>query len=111
MSALSKFMHTAHAILDEHQRKASPNADQPPFWTRTTWLFAELEELALPNETNIFAALKVARIRNITASVGPLLKLIETNTGVMPPGRERHQRGQLCTWIREQVAKEIPDAH
>lgn len=105
MSALSQFMHTARAILDEKDRAATK--DQPPFFVRTTWLFAELEELALPGEANtLFAALKVARLRQSIASVAPLLATIEANTAAMEIGRHRHERSQLALWIREQIERE-----
>jgi hypothetical protein len=105
MSSLSRFMAAARTILDEKDRAAAPKP-QPPFFVRTTWLFAELEELGLPNEPNIFAALKVARFRNNVAGVVPLLNLIEANTATVADGRKRHERKQLCGWIKEQIERE-----
>lgn len=105
MSALSQFMHTARAVLDEQDRKAA-NPDQPPFFIRTTWLFVELEELALPIEASLFDEIKIARLNNdLCALSGPLIQ-IETITALMPSGRQRHERSQLTTWIRDQIKRE-----
>lgn len=102
MSALSRFMTTAREVLDEQERPKT----QPPFFTRTTWLFAELEELALPVEASLFAAMKIARLSNdIGGLTGPLTQ-IETITALMPAGRQRHERQQLTVWVREQIKRE-----
>ncbi len=105
MSNLSRFMSTARAVLDEKEKLQN----QPPFFVRTTWLFAELEELALHGEAEtLFAALKVARLRHNVESVLPLLAKIEANTvAVLEPGPKRHQREQLARWIRDQIEKEL----
>lgn len=101
MSALSRFMSTAREILDEQAPKA-----QPPFFVRTTWLFAELEELALPVEASLFAEMKVARLSSdIGGLTGPLTQ-IETITALMPAGRQRHERQQLTNLIREHIKRE-----
>ena len=105
MSALTRFMSTATAILDLQDHKAE-RKDQPPFFTRTTWLFAELENLAEPDETSIFEAIKVARHRQNIDGCGKLLDLIEANNETIADGRKRHERRQLCKWIREQIARE-----
>lgn len=102
MSALRDFMTTATSILDE---QATPKL-QPPFFVRTTWLFAELEELADPGEADIFAAMKVARLRQNVAGVGKLVDLIAANNETMTDGRQRHERRQLCNWIKEQIKRE-----
>lgn len=105
MSHLSRMMHTARVILDEQDRKAGKA--QPPFFVRTTWLFAELEELGTAVEASLFAEIKIARLSNeIGALSGPLTQ-IETITALMPSGRQRHERGQLTTWIREQIEREV----
>jgi len=103
MSALSQFMHTARTILDEQDRAASKA--QPPFFTRTTWLFAELEELALPGEIKLFIGMKVARLHGDIAGVGRLVDKIHANSATMESSR-RHQRQQICGWIKEQIARE-----
>lgn len=105
MSPLSRFMSTTTAILDEQYPKCA-RPDQPPFFVRTTWLFAELEELAEPGEAQIFTAIKVARHRQNIAGIGKLLELVDVNSAVLADGRKRHERGQLCKWIREQIARE-----
>jgi hypothetical protein len=107
MSSLSQFMHTARAILDEQDRKAAaPAKDQPPFFVRTTWLFAELELLAPPSEEEIFKGMKIARLGRDIKAVLPLLDQIEANTKAMDAGQRRHEREQLVTWIREQIGRE-----
>jgi hypothetical protein len=105
MSHLSRFMSTARTILDEKDQAAAPKA-QPPFFVRTTWLFAELEELALPNEAEIFAAIKIARLGNKIAEVIPLISRIKSGNLRMDDGRKRHERNQLCGWIIEQIERE-----
>lgn len=105
MSNLSRMLHTTRAILDEQDRKAG-RKDQPPFFIRTTWLFAELEELADPGEADIFAAMKVARLRQNVAGAAALLNLVAANNETIADGRRRHERRQLCGWINEQIARE-----
>lgn len=105
MSALSQFMHTARQVLDEQDRKAS-GKDQPPFFVRTTWLFAELEELGTTVEASLFVEIKIARLGNDIGALSSPLTQIETITALMPSGRQRHERGQLTTWIREQIERE-----
>jgi hypothetical protein len=105
MSNLSRFMSTARDILDEKDRVAEPKA-QPPFFIRTTWLFAELEELALPEEAEVFTAIKLARLRNKIAEIVPLISQIKSDNLRMTDGRQRHERNQLCAWIIEQIERE-----
>jgi hypothetical protein len=105
MSALSRFMTTTRNIRDEQDRKAA-RTDQPPFFVRTTWMFAELEELSLLGEANIFAAMKIARLRQNVAGIGKLVDLIIANNEILTDGRQRHERRQLCAWIKEQIARE-----
>ncbi|QOZ25327.1 hypothetical protein XH93_18300 [Bradyrhizobium sp. CCBAU 51753] len=104
---------TATAILAEHDQRAAPPArkDQPPFFIRTTWLFAELELLAPPAEENIFKRIKIARLSKDVASLGPLLDLIDSNTAVMEEGQRKHERRQLVGWIREQIAREVTNGN
>lgn len=106
MSNLSRMMTTVTAILGEQDRKAA-RADQPPFFLRTTWLFACLEELAAPDEVAIFTAIKVARLSNNIAAVVPEVSRIKSNTMTMTDGRRRHERNQLCGWVIEQVEREV----
>jgi hypothetical protein len=106
MSALNRFMHTARVILDEKDREAATTKEQPPFFVRTTWLFAELELLAPPSEEEIFKQMKIARMNRDVGAVLPLLDQIEANTKAMDAGQRRHERQQLVTWIREQIARE-----
>ncbi len=98
MSALSRFMSTAREILDEKARQ-----DRPPFFVRTTWLFAELEELATPDEVETFVAMKVARLRGDIAGVGRLVDQVHANSAT---GAQRHQRQQICGWIKGQIERE-----
>ncbi len=104
MSAVGRFMTAASAILGEQDRKAV--AQRPPFFLRTTWLFAELEELSTPDEAPIFAALKIARLSNNVAAVVPEVSRVKSNTMTLADGRQRHERNQLCAWIIEQVERE-----
>jgi hypothetical protein len=101
MSALSRFMTAATAILDE--RDASK--DQPRFFVRTMWLFAELEELAQPAEVDTFTAMKVCRLRDDLAQVGRLVDKIHANSATLGDP-QRHQRQQICGWIKQQIARE-----
>ncbi len=105
MSTLTRFMTTATSILDEQDRNAA-RKDQPPFFVRTTWLFAELEELAEPGEVQIFTAIKIARHRQNIAGIGRLLELIDANSAALADGRKRHERRLMCVLIREQIARE-----
>jgi hypothetical protein len=105
MSALSRFMSTARAVLDGQDRKAEPKA-QPPFFVRTTWLFAELEELAMPEEVETFMAIKVARLHGDIAGASRLVDQIAANSEPLTDGRQRHERNQLCAWIKEQIERE-----
>lgn len=108
MSAISRFMSTARAVLDEKDRKAAPiNPNRPPFFLRTTWLFAELEELAQPDEAAIFTGIRLARLSNNIAAVIPEISRIRSNTMTLTDGRKRHERNQLCAWIIEQVEREV----
>lgn len=106
MNTLSRMLTTATAVLAEQDQRAG-HRDQPPFFLRTTWLFAELELLAPPAEENIFKRIKIARLSKDVAALGPLLDLIDANSGVMEDGRRRHERKQLVAWIREQIAREL----
>jgi hypothetical protein len=101
MSALSRFMSTARGILDE---KPVPKA-QPPFFVRTTWLFAELEELARPEEVETFLAIKVARLGCDIVAAGRLVDQIHAGSAMLDVA-QRHQRQQICGWIKEQIARE-----
>jgi hypothetical protein len=101
MSALSKFMTTASAILDEKAAKT-----QPPFFVRTTWLFAELELLATPDETVLFADIKIARLHGDIAAVTRIVERFGATTEQMPSGRVRHERRQIAGWIKEQIERE-----
>lgn len=101
MSALTHCMRTTTAML----RK-----DQPPFWVRTTWLFAELEELRLPEEAGAFAAMKAARLTGDFWKLSQLLADIDENTKQLPASRQRHERGQLVAWIKEQIEREASNA-
>lgn len=105
MSPLTRFMTTATAILDEQDRKAAAKV-QPPFFVRTTWLFAELEELSTQDEAPIFYAIKLARLSNNVAAVVPEISRFKSNTTTMTDGRQRHERNQLCAWVIEQVERE-----
>lgn len=109
MSQLTRFMHTARAVLAEADRKASGN-DRVPFFVRTTWMFVELEELATASEANIFMRIKVARLGKEVAALVPLLDLIDANTHAMGAGQLRHQRGQIVIWIKEQIIREASNA-
>ena len=104
MSALSRFMSTARNILDVKDKP--PRKDQPPFFVRTTWLFAELEELAMPEEVETFMAIKVARLQGDIAQAGRLVDQIAANSEPLTDGRQRHERKQLCAWIKEQIERE-----
>lgn len=104
MSQLSRFMATARDILDEQDRKATPKA-QPPFFVRTTWLFAELEELALSSEAGIFQAIKVARLGSDLQAIPLLIAQIRSSSCGLP-GRQHYERRQLCDWIKEQIERE-----
>lgn len=104
MSNLSRFMSTARAVLDERDRKAA-NPDQPAFFVRTSWLFAELEELALSSETETFAAIKVARLGGDIAHCGRLIAQIRTSSETLP-GQQHYERRQLCDWIKDQIKRE-----
>lgn len=101
MSNLSRMLQTTRAILDEQAPK-----QQPPFFTRTTWLFAELEELATPAEASLFRDIKIARLNSYVAALLPPLDRLDASTALMEPGRLRHERGQLVKWIREQIERE-----
>ena len=104
MSAISRFMANARAILDEKERKALK--EQPPFFVRTNWLFAELEDLAFPYEAENFEAMKVARLGGDIAATRRLIELTILNTQAIPAGRQRHERNRLCAWIIEQIERE-----
>ncbi len=106
MSALSRFMTNARAVIERHDRKAAPPKQQPLFFVRTTWLFAELEELALPEEIETFMAIKIARLQRDIAQCGPLVDQIAANSEQLTDGRQRHERKQLCAWIKEQIERE-----
>lgn len=80
--------------------------DQPPFFVRTPWMFAALEELADPSEAEIFAAIKIARFRQNVAGVAVLLNLVAANNETVADGRRRYERRELCKWIRDQIARE-----
>ncbi len=101
MSAPAHFMSTARAILDERDVRK----DQPPFFIRTTWLFAELEELALPGEIETFIAIKVSRLRGDIAGAGRLVDRIHA-ASVNLDSVQGHQRRLICGWIRQQIARE-----
>jgi hypothetical protein len=101
MTPLTQFMTTATAILDERDRKLG----QPPFFTRTTWLFAELEELALPGEIEIFVGMKVARLRGDIIGAGRLVDQVHAASANLE-GVQRRQRQQICGWIKEQIRRE-----
>jgi hypothetical protein len=103
MSALSQFMHTARAVLDEQDRKA--NLDQPPFFVRTTWLFTELEELALPAEAATFEAIKGARFLRDIDGVGRLVDQVHAGSAGLEAS-QCHQRQQICGWIKDQIKRE-----
>lgn len=105
MSQLSRFMTAARTILDEKDRAAAPK-QQPPFFVRTTWLFAELVDLALPEEATTFKAITVARLEGDIETVGRLVDQIAANSETMTDGRKRHERRQLCGWIKEQIERE-----
>jgi hypothetical protein len=109
MSNLSRFMHTAREILDDADRKKTGD-HKPPFFTRTTWLFAELELLAMRSEENIFTRIKVARLSKEVTALVPLLDLLDANTGMMESGPRRLQRAHLVVWIKEQIARETSNA-
>jgi hypothetical protein len=104
MSAFSRFMSTAREILDEKDRAA--RTDQPPFFVRTTWLFAELEELALPDEIETFIAIKVARLQCDIAQSGRLVDQIHASSVAMT-NPQRDQRQKICGWIKDQIAREM----
>jgi hypothetical protein len=104
MSAVTRFMTTATAIPDEQDRQAIKQ--QPPFFVRTTWLFGELEELALPEEAETFKAIKVARLSGDITPISKLVDQLVSNTEPIADGRQRHERRQLCAWIKEQIERE-----
>jgi hypothetical protein len=104
MSAISQFMHAAREILDEQDRRANPN--QPPFFVRTTWLFVELEELALPGEAATFEAIKVARLSGDIAQCSRLVDQVHAASEDRAGANQRHQRQQICGWIKEQIKRE-----
>jgi hypothetical protein len=102
MSALTQFMHTARAVLDEQDRVAKA---QPPFEKRTPWLFECLEELALPGEVELFVQMKVARIRGDLGAIGRLVDQVHAGSAGLEAS-QRHQRQQICGWIKEQIKRE-----
>lgn len=104
MSPLTRFMNTAREILDEQDRKAA-RTDQPPFFIRTTWLFAELAELRLPDEADTFKAITVARLGGDIAGIGRLVDQVHANSEALT-GAHRHQRQQICGWIKDQIRRE-----
>jgi hypothetical protein len=106
MSPLKQFMDGATQILDAHERMAAPKA-QPPFFVRTTWLFSELDLLVLPDEHALLKGMKIARLNKSLPEISRLLALVETNTRQMDPGRQRHERGLICGFIREQLKREL----
>lgn len=101
MSNLSRMMRTARAILDERDRKPA----QPPFFVRTTWLFTELEELAQPGESAAFAAIKIARLGGDIGQCGRLVDQLHARSETLDPAI-RHQRRQICGWIKDQSRRE-----
>jgi hypothetical protein len=97
-------MHTARAVLDEQDRKAA-NPDQPPFFVRTTWLFTELEEMATPDEAATFEAIKGARFLRDIDGIGRLVDQVHAGSAALDASI-RHQRQQICGWIKEQIRRE-----
>ncbi|CAN7381282.1 hypothetical protein LJR220_003391 [Bradyrhizobium sp. LjRoot220] len=104
MSQLSRFMSTARAVLDEQDR-AKVNPNQPAFFVRTTWLFAELAELAQPGEAETFKAITIARLGGDIAACGRLVDQVHAASSSMD-GAMRNQRQQLCGWIKDQIKRE-----
>jgi hypothetical protein len=102
MSAISQFMHTARAVLDEQDRAAKA---QPPFEKRTPWLFECLEELALPGEVELFVEMKVSRIRGDLAAIGRLVDHVHACSAGLEASQQ-HQRQQICGWIKDQIRRE-----
>jgi hypothetical protein len=102
MSNLSRMMSTARAVLDE---KDKARTDQPPFFVRTTWLFAELADLALPSETETFKAITIARLGGDIGQVGRMVDQVHAGSATMDEAR-RHQRQQICGWIKDQIRRE-----
>jgi len=105
MSAVTRFMQTAAAataILDERDRRA----EQPPFFTRTTWLFAELVDMALPAEADIFKAITIARLHGDVAQIGRLVDQVHAGSVAIDDPGKRHQRQQICGWIKDQIRRE-----
>lgn len=105
MSHISRFMATARTILDEKDRAVAPKA-QPPFFVRTTWLFAELAEMAHPDEAATFKAITVARLGGDIEAIARAVDQIRVTTEAMPGGRQRHERKQIVSWINDQIARE-----
>jgi hypothetical protein len=110
-------MHTARAVLDEQDRKAAnPDQpsfevrtrwlpDQPPFEKRTPWLFECLEELALPGDVELFVQMKVSRIRGDMTTIGRLVDQVHAGSKTLEAS-VRHQRQQICGWIKDQIKRE-----
>lgn len=103
MSNLSRFMSTARTILDEKDGTASKS--QPPFFVRTTWLFVELETLALSSEADIFEAIKVARLRGDIGAIPLKVAQIRSSSEGLK-GQQHYERRKLCDWIIEQIERE-----
>lgn len=104
MSPLTRFMTAARGILDEQDRKAA-RTDRPPFFIRTTWLFAELADLRQPSEADTFKAITVARLSGDVAAIGRLVDQVHANSEALT-GVQRHQRQQICGWIKDQIKRE-----
>jgi hypothetical protein len=97
MSPLSRFMHTATAILDDPQRLA-PNPHQPPVFVRTHWLFTEIDE-ANAKVSALTARIKEARLQTNVAEAARLALELVIIT---------QQLAQLSVWVRQQFDREKP---
>lgn len=95
MSALSDFMHTATAILNDPQR-LPPNPHQPPVFVRTHWLMVEIDE-AYAAVAILATKHKAARLENNVAEAARLTRQMVVVT---------QQLAQLSIWAREQFDRE-----
>lgn len=69
MSAITQFMHRAHATIDE--RRFAPDPSRPPIFIRTNWLFVEIDE-ALEKAAQIAEQIKIARVSANVAAAAQL---------------------------------------
>jgi hypothetical protein len=95
MSPLSKFMHTARTVLDDHERMA-PSPDRPPVFVRTNYLYVEIDE-AIELCARLSHEAKIARLKTDIA---------ETKRLTAEIARVSRQLTKLCAWADEQFKRE-----